>query len=210
MARDPLVLAEEPSSWTADGGALDPLVGPQCSLAVQLRRATGAVIGRTAELDAIAQGIRESAGRLSAVTLEGEPGIGKTRLLLEAAELAASSGFTCVAITADEEIRGPFLVARSLFASTALRDAVAGTPAELAVRRVVEAISGRDERGYETLSATNGSEALEKVAAERPDMILLDVMMPLMDGLAACRRLKESDEYHDRVSWAKVKLQSRL
>ena len=30
----------------ADGGALDPLVGPQCSLAVQLRRATGAVIGR--------------------------------------------------------------------------------------------------------------------------------------------------------------------
>ena len=50
MARDPLVLAEEPSSWTADGGALDPLVGPQCSLAVQLRRASGDVIGRTAEL----------------------------------------------------------------------------------------------------------------------------------------------------------------
>ena len=92
-------------------------LGPQCSLAVQLRRATGAVIGRSAELDAIAQELREASGRLAAVTLEGEPGIGKTRLLLAAAELASAAGFTCVAITADEEIRGPFLVARSLFAS---------------------------------------------------------------------------------------------
>ena len=130
-----------------DGGALDPLVGPQCSLAVQLRRATGAVIGRSAELDAIAQELREASGRLAAVTLEGEPGIGKTRLLLAAAELASASGFTCVAITADEEIRGPFLVARSLFASSAIRDTAAGTPAEAAVSRVVEAISGRDEPG---------------------------------------------------------------
>jgi hypothetical protein len=46
-----------------DGGALDPLVGPQCSLAVQLRRATGAVIGRGAELEAIAQELRGAGGR---------------------------------------------------------------------------------------------------------------------------------------------------
>jgi len=121
----------------ADGGALDPLVGPQCSLAVQLRRVPGAVIGREAELDAISQELREAASRLAAVTLEGEPGIGKTRLLLAAMDLASASGFTCVAITADEEIRGPFLVARSLFASSAIRDTAAGTPAEAAVRRVV-------------------------------------------------------------------------
>ena len=126
--------------------------GPQCSLAVQLRRATGAVIGRSAELDAIAQELREASGRLSAVTLEGEPGIGKTRLLLAAVDLASASGFTCVAITSDEEIRGPFLVARSLFASSAIRDTAAGTPAEAAVSRVTEAISGRDERGFENLS----------------------------------------------------------
>lgn len=136
----------------ADGGALDPLVGPQCSLAVQLRRASGAVIGRSAELEAIARELHEASGHLAAVTLEGEPGIGKTRLLLAAAELATASGFTCVAITADEEIRGPFLVARSLFASSAIQDTAAGTPAEAAVRRVVEAISGRDERGFENLS----------------------------------------------------------
>ena len=135
-----------------DGGAFDPLVGPQCSLAVQLRRASGAVIGRSAELEAIAHEVREATSRLTAVTLEGEPGIGKTRLLLSAAELASAGGFTCVAITADEEIRGPFLVARSLFASSAIRDTVAGTPGELALTRVTEAISGRDERGFETLS----------------------------------------------------------
>ncbi|MBI3248462.1 MAG: response regulator [Deltaproteobacteria bacterium] len=48
--------------------------------------------------------------------------------------------------------------------------------------------------GYETISATNGQEALEKVATEAPDLILLDVMMPLMDGFTVCRTLKESDE----------------
>ncbi|HEV8404246.1 MAG TPA: AAA family ATPase [Candidatus Limnocylindrales bacterium] len=135
-----------------DGGALDPVVGPQCSLAVQLRRANGAVIGRTSELDAISQELREAATHLVAVTLEGEPGIGKTRLLLAAADLAAASGFSCVVITADEEIRGPFLVAQSLFASPAIRQTVAGTPAEATINRVVDAISGRDEAGFEARS----------------------------------------------------------
>ena len=45
-----------PIAWAADGGALDPVVGPQCSLAVHLRRATGEVVGRSAELDAIGAG----------------------------------------------------------------------------------------------------------------------------------------------------------
>jgi DNA-binding NarL/FixJ family response regulator/tetratricopeptide (TPR) repeat protein len=166
----------------AAGRALDPLVGPQCSLAVQLRHATGAVIGRSAELEAISRELREASRRLAAVTLEGEPGIGKTRLLLAASELAAASGFTCVAITADEEIRGPFLVARSLFASGAIHDTVAGTPAEAAVRRVVEAISGRDERGFETLSPDAkllrafdlAGVAIAELAGIRPLALLID------------------------------------
>src|SRR5438477_175602 len=148
--------AESPAQATplraSAGGALDPLVQPQCSLSVQLRRTPGAVIGRSDELDAISQELKEATGRLAAVTLEGEPGIGKTRLLVAAAELAVNAGFTCVAITADEEIRGPFLLARSLFASSAIRDTAAGMPAEAAVNRVVQAISGRDEPGFETLS----------------------------------------------------------
>ena len=51
-----------------------------------------------------------------------------------------------------------------------------------------------EDLGYVTVSASNGREALEKVALEAPDLILLDVMMPIMDGLTVCRILKEDDE----------------
>ncbi len=44
--------------------------------------------------------------------------------------------------------------------------------------------------GYEVVAAANGLEALDKVAALPPDVILLDVMMPKLDGYAVCRRLK--------------------
>ena len=45
--------------------------------------------------------------------------------------------------------------------------------------------------GYDTVSAASGREALEKVAANAPDLILLDVMMPGIDGLTVCRMLKD-------------------
>jgi DNA-binding response OmpR family regulator len=51
-----------------------------------------------------------------------------------------------------------------------------------------------EDLGYTTVSARNGCEALEKVALEAPDLILLDLMMPIMDGLAVCRTLKGDDE----------------
>ena len=51
-----------------------------------------------------------------------------------------------------------------------------------------------EDLGYTTVSARNGCEALEKVALEAPDLILLYLMMPLMDGLSVCRILKGDDE----------------
>jgi len=48
--------------------------------------------------------------------------------------------------------------------------------------------------GYDTIRATNGQEALAKVATDAPDLILLDVMMPVMDGFTVCRLLKAQDE----------------
>src|SRR4029434_8460058 len=51
-----------------------------------------------------------------------------------------------------------------------------------------------EDLGYVTVSARNGREALEKVALAAPELILLDVMMPIMDGLTTCRILKEDDE----------------
>ncbi|MCB9964018.1 MAG: PleD family two-component system response regulator [Rhodospirillales bacterium] len=45
---------------------------------------------------------------------------------------------------------------------------------------------------YDVLTATSGAEALEKVASDSPDMVLLDIMMPGMDGFEVCRKIKEN------------------
>jgi two-component system cell cycle response regulator len=47
---------------------------------------------------------------------------------------------------------------------------------------------------YEVISASNGPEALEAAVAQKPDLILLDVMMPGMDGFEVCRRLKANPD----------------
>lgn len=47
---------------------------------------------------------------------------------------------------------------------------------------------------YDVLTATSGKEALEKVAAESPDIVLLDVMMPEMDGFEVCSKIKSNPE----------------
>jgi DNA-binding response OmpR family regulator len=44
--------------------------------------------------------------------------------------------------------------------------------------------------GFQVVLATNGAEALQQVSSERPDVALLDWMMPELDGLEVCRRLK--------------------
>ncbi len=46
--------------------------------------------------------------------------------------------------------------------------------------------------GYETLGAPNGSEGLRRAEADCPDLILLDVLMPVMDGFECLARLREN------------------
>jgi len=53
------------------------------------------------------------------------------------------------------------------------------------------------KKGYDVFIANNGLEALEQVEKNKPDLILLDVMMPEMDGLEVCKRLKNDDRYKD-------------
>ncbi len=49
-------------------------------------------------------------------------------------------------------------------------------------------------RGYRVAVATDGEEAVSKVRTIRPDLILLDVLMPRLDGIQACRILKQDDD----------------
>src|SRR5216683_2749530 len=50
-------------------------------------------------------------------------------------------------------------------------------------------------KGYAIVTAVSGQEGLEKVEAEQPDLVLLDVMMPGMDGYEVCRRIRANPEY---------------
>ena len=53
--------------------------------------------------------------------------------------------------------------------------------------------SSLKEAGFEISTATNGVEGLEKARSGSPDLIILDVMMPKMDGFAVCVTLREDD-----------------
>ena len=48
--------------------------------------------------------------------------------------------------------------------------------------------------GYTIVLAADGEEALDKVQSERPDMVILDVMMPKFDGLEVCRELRSQGD----------------
>ena len=64
--------------------------------------------------------------------------------------------------------------------------------------------------GYQVLKAYNGQQAVDIVADQKPDLVLLDIMMPILDGFGACERIREfsmvpiimvtaKGEEHDRV-----------
>ncbi len=52
-------------------------------------------------------------------------------------------------------------------------------------------------QGYDVRTATDGASALESVAMEKPDLILLDINMPDMDGFEVCRQLKANEDTQD-------------
>ena len=54
-----------------------------------------------------------------------------------------------------------------------------------------------EESGYESASAFNGQEGLEKVESEKPDLILLDVMMPKKTGFVLFSQLRKDERFKD-------------
>ena len=63
---------------------------------------------------------------------------------------------------------------------------------------LVEAISMKlESKNYRVAKAYDGIEAWDKVQEERPDLIILDVMMPRKNGYELCDELKKNPEYED-------------
>lgn len=60
------------------------------------------------------------------------------------------------------------------------------TPSNVKVLRTLLSV-----HGYDVAAAADGREAIEKAQADPPDLVLLDVVMPVMDGFEACRRLRD-------------------
>lgn len=59
------------------------------------------------------------------------------------------------------------------------------------VREILEA------RGFEVLEAQNGLEALHMIPKVSPDLVLLDIQMPVLDGITAIKQLRQKPQYAD-------------
>jgi CheY-like chemotaxis protein len=58
---------------------------------------------------------------------------------------------------------------------------------------------GLNQRGYEVKLASNGAEAVDRIASERPDYVLLDWLMPLMDGGEVVQRI-DGQSHNDDIA----------
>ena len=61
---------------------------------------------------------------------------------------------------------------------------------EVNITQILEFSIGSE--GYEVITASNGEEAVEKARREQPDLVILDIMMPKIDGYEACRLIKSN------------------
>lgn len=66
---------------------------------------------------------------------------------------------------------------------------------EFGVAEVLDAILS--DEGYHVITATNGRQALARIAEQRPDLVLLDYMMPILDGVAVLRALSADPAAHN-------------
>ncbi len=66
---------------------------------------------------------------------------------------------------------------------------------EVYIAHILEFSLGME--GYEVITAMSGEEALDKADREHPDLIVLDILMPDLDGYEVCRRLRADERFAD-------------
>ncbi|MBW3588547.1 MAG: AAA family ATPase [Actinobacteria bacterium] len=165
----------------AEGQTLSSVLYPLSPLTLQIGRANRPVVGRPSEMAAVAQELEmATSGKLSALTVEGEPGIGKTRILMAASDEAKQGGFGVIAVASDEEIRGPFLLARSIVGNAL--EIARGNQSEAVLERSLESLSGRDDPGFLSLPGDQkllraldlAASGLRSLASEKKIALFID------------------------------------
>ena len=69
---------------------------------------------------------------------------------------------------------------------------------EAHIRLLIEqTLEDLEDEGVEILTARNGQEALDAITAEKPALVFLDVMMPMLNGFDVCRRVKSDASLSD-------------
>lgn len=71
------------------------------------------------------------------------------------------------------------------------RKKILATEDEKYILDSLKEILGED---YDVVTATNGAEGVKAAEAHKPDLIIMDVMMPVMDGITACKKIKANKE----------------
>ena len=66
---------------------------------------------------------------------------------------------------------------------------------EFSVAEVIQ--SALDDSGHEVVMAVNGRQGLERLSERPPDLVIVDFMMPIMDGPAMLKAMKEDPAYHN-------------
>ncbi len=64
---------------------------------------------------------------------------------------------------------------------------------DLASRELIREIL--EARGYEVVEVGDGQEAVQKIAEKKPDLVLLDIQMPLLDGFGVLRQLRQDSRF---------------
>ena len=54
-----------------------------------------------------------------------------------------------------------------------------------------------ESKGYDTMVATNGKEAVDRIEKERPDLVIMDIVMPVMNGIDATKALRANPKHKD-------------
>ncbi len=173
------------------------LSGADANLRHTLRTPLNHIIGYSELLleEAKERGLEDMVADLQNIHTAGKELLTLFNELFNPAAVDAGTAEIALETPADSSTKEPD---HDALATARARDA--GTPgARLLVvddnennRDIVSRLLERE--GYEVSTAENGAEALEQTRTQPPDLILLDVMMPVMDGIEACKRLKDDPE----------------